>query len=165
MENNEYTNLILDEVRKYLSYSVLQHNENLENIKQQLETSKMIEACEIKVESFDKLQNKTLKEKDLRKIVKKALAIKNVLLIRSVDCDKCEILIAVAEHSQASIELIQEIKEHISNEIKYKYVQELSLNKINEIISKKKETSQQLKHNIEKASEELSTSPSLALLD
>ena len=103
------------------------------------------------------LENKNLTEKELREITKTTLTIET-------DCKKYKTLVAVAEHPQASIELIKEIKEHISNEkIRYEGVKIFNLNKIDQIL-KKKETPQQSEQ-IEKTFEKLSTGSSFALSD
>ena len=86
------------------------------------------DANEIMTQAYNKLNDKNLKEDELKEILKTAL-------ILETDFQKCEILINVAEHPQASIELIQEIKEHISNEIDDSDKRNTYLDRIDKILT------------------------------
>ena len=86
------------------------------------------DANEIMIQAFNKLYDKSLKEDELKKIIETALTIK-------IDFQKCEILINVAEHPQASTELIQEIKEHISNEMNDSGKRNTYLDQIDKILT------------------------------
>lgn len=86
------------------------------------------DANKIMTQAYNKLDDKNLKEDELKEILKTAL-------ILETDFQKCEILVNVAEHPQASIELIQEIKEHISNEIDDSDKRNTYLGKIDKILT------------------------------
>lgn len=86
------------------------------------------DANEIMTQAYNKLNDKNLKEDELKETLKTAL-------ILETDFQKCEILINVAEYPQASIELIQEIKGHISNEINDSGKRNTYLDRIDKILT------------------------------
>ena len=114
---------LIQEIKDYI-FTTIKDNEIKERYRKEMEETSIVRQLYIK------LNNETLKEDELREIIKMTLTIEN-------DYKTGEILIDIARRSETSQELTQEIKEHISSKIKDEDIRTKRLKSIDKILEDK----------------------------
>ena len=114
---------LIQEIKDHI-FAIIKDNKIRETYREEMEETSIVRQLYIK------LNNKTLKENELRKMIEMTLTIKN-------DYKKGEILIDIARRSETSLELTQEIKEHISSKIKDEDIRTKRLELIDKILEDK----------------------------